>query len=329
MMRRRDFALLLAGWALVRPRRAPAQQPAAPVIGFLSSGSADRFQPFVAAFRQGLGEHGYVEGQNVALDFRWAGDDYDRLPALAADLVSRRVAVIFAGGGSPTVLAAKAATATIPIVFILGSDPVKSGLVASVNRPGGNVTGVAFLTAELVAKQVELLRMLVPGAASIGVMVDPANGPNAAQNLQAVQDAVQRSGQRIQVLNAATPSEIDAAFASLRGLGVGALLVTGEPFFRIQRDQLVALAARQAVPALYFDRDFVAAGGLASYGADLAGVYRQAGVYVGRVLRGAKPADLPVMQPTTFELTINLKTATALGLAVPPALLARADEVIE
>jgi putative ABC transport system substrate-binding protein len=320
--RRRDLIALIGGAALVWPRRAPAQQPSLPVIGFLSVGSVDRFQPGVAAFRQGLGEQGYVEGQNVAIDFRWAGGDYDRLPALAVDLVSRRVAVIFAAGGSPTVFAAKAATATIPIVFILGSDPVKSGLVASLNRPGGNVTGVAFLTAELVAKQVELLRLLAPGAALIGVVVDPANGPNAAQNVQAVQDAVQLSGQRIQVLNAATAGEIDAVFASLRGLGVGAVLVTGEPFFRIQRDQLVALAARQAVPALYFDRDFVAAGGLASYGAGLAGAYHQ-------VLRGAKPADLPVMQAATFELTINLKTAKALGLAIPPALLARADEVIE
>ena len=326
-MRRRDFAFLLAGGALAWPGPGSAQQT--PVVGFLSGGSADPLQRFVAAFRQGLAENGYVEGQNVAIEFRWAEGRYERMPALAADLVGRRVAVIFAGGGTPSLLAAVAASTTTPIVFVTGSDPVKSGLVPSRNRPGGNVTGVMLFTSELVAKQLQLLRLLVPGAALIGVMVDPANGANSAQNRQRAADAAKQSGQRIQVLNAATSDDIDAAFASLRGSGAGALLVTGEPFFELARDRIIALAARDAVPTLYFDRGFVASGGLASYGANLAGIYRQAGVHVGRVLRGAKPAELPVVQPTTVELVINLKTAAALHLAIPPELLARADEVIE
>jgi putative ABC transport system substrate-binding protein len=328
-MRRRDILTLLGSAAVVWPHRAPAQQASMPVIGFLSAGSADRFQRLLAAFRQGLVEKGYVEGQNVAIEFRWADGHYERLAAMATDLVGRRVAVIFSGGGAPSAFAAKAATATIPIVFSGGSDPVKSGLVASLSRPGGNLTGVAFLTAELAAKQLEMLRLLVPRVELIGLMVDPANGANAAQNLKSAQEAAARYGQRIQVVNAATQGEIDAAFLALRDAGAGALLVTGEPFYNVERDRLVRLAAEHAIPAIYSEREFAAAGGLASYGASLADVYRQAGVYVGRVLGGAKPADLPVVQPTTFELVLNLKTASALGITVPQALLVGADEVIE
>jgi putative tryptophan/tyrosine transport system substrate-binding protein len=327
-MRRRDFIAVIGGAALAWPRAAGAQQPGKPVIGFLNSASPAEFAHLAAAFRAGLAETGYVENETVAIEYRWADDHYDRLPALAADLVRRRVAVVVATGGTVSALAAKAATAAIPIVFTTGADPVTAGLVTSINRPGGNATGVILLSTILIAKQLQLLRTLIAGGGAIAVLVNP-NNRQSEQILNVATESAHTAGQQILLVSAGDESEIDAAFASLMQQEARGLLVTGEPLYVAQRDQIVALAARRAIPTIYFEPLFVTSGGLISYGASLTEVYRQAGVYAGRILRGAKPADLPVLQPTKFELVVNLATAKALGLAMPPSLLALADEVIE
>jgi putative ABC transport system substrate-binding protein len=324
-MRRRDFIILLAGGALTAARGLRAQQKAMPVIGYLATGSPGAS---LAAFHQGLSETGYVEGQNVAIEYRWAEGHYDRLPAFAADLVGRKVDVIATIGGPSAALAVKNATSTIPIVFIIGTDPVETGLVVSFARPGGNLTGFSIISAELMPKRFELLSEMVPQAAVIGLLVNP-NNATAEPMMRDMQEAARTKGLQLHILKASTESEIDVAFATLVQLRAGALLVGNDPFFFSRRDQLVALAARHAVPAMYEWREFTAAGGLISYGTSLAGTFRQFGVYVGRILAGAKPADLPVEQPTRFELVVNLKTAKTLGLTVPPSILSRADEVIE
>jgi putative tryptophan/tyrosine transport system substrate-binding protein len=325
MTNRREFVLLLGG-ILMAPGATRAQQKAIPVIGFLGAGSPGLFAPVLAAFHQGLSEAGYIEGQNVAIEYRWAEDRYDRLPALAADLVGRKVDVI-ATSGTPPALAAKTATSTIPIVFSVG-DPVELGLVASLARPGGNLTGVSLMSVELNPKRLELLSELVPQAKVIALLLNQ-NNRNTERNIKDVQSAARVKGVQLPILKAGTESEIDAAFGSLVQLQAGALVIATDPFLNSRRDQLVALASRQAVPAIYYWREFAAAGGLISYGPSLTAAYRQIGNYAGRILQGAKPADLPVQQPTTFELVVNLNTAKALGLTVPPSILSRADEVIE
>ena len=325
MIRRRELIALLGGavWPL-----AVRAQSGLPVVGLLASTTQAEWASFVAAFRQGLNEGGFVEGQNVAIESRWADTQYDRLPALAAELVNRPVSVLVSTGGTVSALAAKAATTTIPIVFVLGGDPVKSGLVASLNRPGGNVTGVSFLLNAVVGKRLSLLRELVPAAATVGVLINPEN-PNAQSDTSAVQDSARSLGQQIKFVNAGTAGEIDAAFAGLAEQRIGALFVLPDPLFVSRRDQIIALAARHAVPAIHFGREFVVAGGLISYATSFIDAHRQGGIYASRILKGAKPADLPVMQPTKFELVINLKTAKMLGLELSSNMLALADEVIE
>jgi putative tryptophan/tyrosine transport system substrate-binding protein len=326
-MRRRDLIVFLGGAALARPPAARAQQNAMPVVGLLSPTTPDGSAPYFAAFRQGLADAGYVEGQDVAIEYRYAENHYDRLPALAADLVARKVDVI-ATTGPPSALAAKSATSTMPIVFEVGSDPVALGLVASLARPGGNLTGVTFLTVELLPKLLELASELVPHAKVIAALINPTN-PNTERNIADLQEAARAKGVQLHILKAATENEIDAAFTTLVLLHVGALVVVGDPFFNSRREQLAALASHHAVPAIYPFHEYAQAGGLMSYGASIPATHRQLGTYAAKILKGAKPADLPVQQSTRFELVINLKTARALGLTVPPSMLARADEVIE
>jgi putative tryptophan/tyrosine transport system substrate-binding protein len=325
-MRRRNLMTVLAG-AAAYPLLAGAQQIPMPVIGYLSSTSPGANELWLAAFRRGLGETGYIEGQNVAIEYRWAAGRYDRLTELATELVGRRVDVIVTQGGIPPARAATNATSTIPIVFV-GGDPIAAGLIPSLARPGGNLTGMVFMTAEMVPKRLELASELVPQAQVIALLVNP-NNPIPEPIMREVQNAAHVKGLQLQILKAATETEIDAAFANSTQRHAGALVLGPDPFLNNRREQLVALAARHAVPTVYDFRENAEAGGLISYGPSQAAANRQSGVYAGRILKGAKPADLPVQQPTTFELVVNLKTAEALGLTGPPSILARADEVIE
>jgi putative tryptophan/tyrosine transport system substrate-binding protein len=327
-MQRRQFIALLGGAAAAWPAVARAQQPAMPVIGYLDVGAPEERASFAEAFRKGLSETGYVEGRNVAIEYRWAEGHYDQLPAMAGELVRRQVAVI-ATGGSPSALAAKAATTTIPIVFTIGADPVEAGFVASLNRPGGNVTGVSVLSGALAAKRLELLRELVPAATRVAALVNPANATIFESTLRDVEPAARAMGLQIQVVHASTSREIDAAFATFVAERPDALFVDGDPFFNARRVQLVHLATLHKVPASYQSREFPEYGGLMSYGSNLKDAWRQAGAYTGRIIKGTKPADLPVVQASKFELVMNAQTARMLGLTVPPQLLARADEVIE
>jgi putative tryptophan/tyrosine transport system substrate-binding protein len=327
-LKRRDFITLLGGAAVGWPLAARAQQPKLLVIGWLNARSPDDTAHLVAAFGRGLGEVGFVEGQNVMIEYRWALGQYDRLPAMAAELVRRPVTVLASAGGEPAALAAKAATSTIPIVFVIGGDPVKQGLAASLNRPGGNSTGISILTSTLEPKRLGLLRELVPRVVTIGVLLNP-NFPQFESQLRDVQEAARAINLQIHVLRASTDREIDAAFKTIAQGRILALSVAADPFFDTRRDKLVDLAMRHAVPVMYHFREFAVAGGLVSYGADISDAYHLAGVYTGRILNGDKPADLPVQQPTKLELIINLKTAKALGLEIPPMLLARADGVVE
>jgi putative ABC transport system substrate-binding protein len=324
-MRRRELITLLGGAATAWPLAARAQQKAMPVIGYLGSTSPG---PYLAMYRQGLSEMGYIEGQNVAIEYRWAEGRVDRLPALAADLVDRKVDLIAAFGGLASARAAKNATSTTPIVFLIGTDPVADGLAVSFNRPGGNLTGVSLLILALYGKRLEMISELVPRARVIDLLVNP-DGMNAEGVIREAQEAAGTRGLQLRIWKADSETEIDAAFSALVQRHADALIVSANPSFDTRRDQLLSLAARHAVPAIYAWREFAATGGLISYGASLGDVNRQLGIYAGKILKGAKPADLPVQQPTRFELVINLKTANALGLTVPPSILARADEVIE
>jgi putative ABC transport system substrate-binding protein len=325
-VRRREFITLLGGAAAAWPLAVSAQS-SMPVVGFLNSLSSAETSHVVGAFRQGVAQAGLVEGKSLRFEYLYADGVYQRLPGMAAEFVRRNVAVI-AAGAPPAALAAKAATATIPIVFVVGFDPVMAGLVASYNRPSGNATGVCLITSPLAQKRLELIFELVPKARIISMLVNPTF-PDTALEVQDAQTAASANGRQLRTVNAGTAAEIDSAFALIREQGADALIVASDPFFVTQREQLAALAAGHGIPAIYPFREYVAAGGLMSYGASLAGAYRQAGLYAGRILKGEKPADLPVVQPTTFEMVINLKTAKALDLDVPPTLLARADEVIE
>ena len=326
-MRRREFVIMMgcaSAWSLA----ARAQQGAMPVVGFLSSRSPDEAAVHTAAFRRGLSEAGLVEGRSVSVVFRWAEGRYEQLPTLAKQLVDLPVSVILAGGGEPSARAAKGATASIPVVFVIGDDPVKVGLTANYNRPGGNLTGVSFLTGELGGKRLDLICELVPGSGLVALLLNP-NVQNSELQKQEVQAAAQALGRRLLVVYAATEGDIEAKFEALKRETADALIVQNDPFFDSQRERIISLAARYALPAIYHIREFSAAGGLMSYGTSLVEGYRQAGNYTGRILKGERAGDLPVMQPTKFELVINLKTAKSLGLAVSPSLLARADEVIE
>ena len=327
-LNRREFIRLLGGAAVGWPLAARAQQKAVPVIGFLGFGSLENFGPFLTAFRKGLNEAGFVEGQNVAIEYRWAEGQYDRMEKLAADLVGRRVAVI-AVPGPAGARAAKAATSTIPIVFGVGEDPVKLGLVASIARPGANATGINFLTAEVVAKRLAVLHELVPGAARVAALINPSDAIRAEAVRNDLQAAVRTMGLQLQILNASSSREIDAAFAALAGERADALFVGPDAFFNTRRVQLANLAAHHSIPTAFAVREYVEAGGLMSYGTSVADMYRQVGVYTGKILKGAKPADLPVLQSTKLELVINSQTARMLRLTVPPSLLSIADEVIE
>jgi putative ABC transport system substrate-binding protein len=327
MIRRRQFIALVGG-AAAWPLAARAQQPAMPVIGFLNSTSPTAWAHLVAAFRQGLSEMGYVEHRSVGIEWRWAEGRYEQLPALAADLVRRQVSVIVSTGGLNSIFAAKAATTDIPIVFTTGTDPVKDGLVASLNRPDGNITGVHMFVSQMEGKRLGLLHELVPTAALIGVLLNPTRLP-AERQLKDVQEAARAIGQLIHIVHASSERDLATAFMTLAQLRAGALLVGADPFFNSRRDVIVELAARHAIPAIYEQREFVVTGGLMSYGTSLPDGYRQVGIYTGRILKGEKPADLPVFQSSRFEFVINLKTAKALGIEVPPNLSARADEVIE
>jgi ABC-type uncharacterized transport system substrate-binding protein len=328
-MRRREFIKILAtSPAVAWPLAARGQQPAMPVIGFLSGASPGPFAPYLAAFLAGLREAGYFEGSNVTIEYRWAEGQYDRLPAMAADLVQRKVAVIVASGANPPVLAAKAATSTIPIVFTGPDDPVKNGLVDSLSRPGGNVTGAALFTAELETKQIELLRTLVPTAAKIAILLNP-NNPNFSNQISGLDEVRRTSGAQLAIHKGGAPAEIDSAFAAMAEQHTDGLLVGADPYFNAVHEQITFLGARYKLPALYTFPDLVIAGGLISYGNSIADNYRKCAGYVARILKGEKPADLPILQPTKFDLTINLKTAKSLGLQIPDKLLALADEVIE
>jgi putative tryptophan/tyrosine transport system substrate-binding protein len=325
---RRELVAGLAGGLLALPISSRAEQRPVPLIGFMSSRSPEDTKHLVAAFRQGLEETGFVEGRNVVIEYRWADGQYDRLPAIAADLVSRRVAVLLGLGGEVSAVAAKQATSTIPIVFGIGGDPIKVGLVESFNRPGGNATGFTLLSGYVMTKRLGLLHDLVPDASVVGVLSNP-NFPAAAQQLKDITEAAQTTGQHLFVVNASNDAELESNLLSLLQQPVGALLVTADPYFDTRRDQIIAFAAQHRLPAIYQFREYAVAGGLTSYGPSTTDAYRQAGIYAGRILKGAKPADLPVLQPTKFEFVINLKTAKALGLTIPSGPLSIADEVIE
>ena len=327
-MRRREFITLLGGAAATWPLAARAQQPTMPVIGFLSGTSSKGYAPYLAAFREGLREGGFVEGQNVTIEYRWADDHYERLPELAADLVTRRVALIAAAGGSPAALAAKSATTTIPIVFQIGVDPVKAGLVSSLNQPGGNITGFANLALEVGPKRLELLHRLVPNATNIAVLVNPARS-NVEAETRDMQSAANKLGLQLNVLYASTERDFDKVFATSVQLRAGGVVISGDPFFNTRSEELAAMAIHYMVPAIYQFHEFAAAGGLVSYGSSIKNTHREAGIYTARILKGEKPADLPVQEPSKVELIINLKTAKALGLEIPPSILTSADEVIE
>ena len=326
-MRRREFVVLFGGAAATWPFAACAQQPIS-VVGFVHTGEAKPNASFVAAFSQGLKDAGHVEGQTVSIEYRWADGHLERIPALVLELVRRPVAVLLTGGGDVPPLVAKGATATIPIVFVIGDDPVVSGLVPSLNRPGGNVTGATIIASELGAKRVEMMFELLPHVSTVAMLLNP-NNPQSAIDSDITREALRAKRKEVHALHASNREEIDAAFTTLSELKIGALLLIPDPLFQSSRTQIIALAARHAVPTIYYTGTYAASGGLVSYGASFADMYRQMGVYVGKILKGAKPADLPVLQPTKFELIVNLKTAKTLGLNVPPSLLAQATEVIE